>query len=487
MREWQELHSQLSQSLRELELRPNQTDASYTDLHQAILTGFLGSIGNLDEKREYIGPRGTRFVIAPGTPLASKPPKWVVAGSLLETTRLYARMVAAVDAGWIESAGAHLVKRTYSEPHWVDGRGFVAAFESVSLYGLTLASRRRVNYGAIAPIEAREIFIREALIGREGSGRDGVAAAGANGAIRGDFLHANRKLRNEVEALEAKIRRRDILVDEQAQMEFYAKRLPERISSVSAFEHWRAGAERENPRVLYMSREDLMQRAAPDAVADRYPDDFPVGSNRLPLRYKFEPANRMTVLRWLFPNCWWTCSSRIGWRGSCRGLRLEKVTAVFRALPKALRKPLVPVPDRAREALSDVGQGATGGVGMAGGGRVAGGNEAVGGVEADSARSLPAFYEWLAQWVTHRVGASVTAADLAALALPDYLRMNVRVVDADDRVIAEGRDLTAVRKKLYGAGFVDRRGQRQLGAGAAGPPVGAAVAAARGGNLRGCW
>ena len=328
MREWRELHSQLSQSLRELELRPNQTDASYTDLHQAILTGFLGSIGSLDEKREYDGPRGMRFVIAPGTPLASKPPKWVVAGSLLETTRLYARMVAAVDSQWIEAAGAHLIKRTYGEPHWVEGRGFVAAFESVSLYGLTLASQRRVNYGAIAPVEAREIFIRHALIGLvdgayrgesaafdsaavsggasgggfgradgrggasggvrgsrwedgggsgvggrhgvdgrdsggghggrggesagggRGGGRGGESAGGgrgggrggesagagrgggrsgegrgrnrggANDAIRGDFLHANRKLREEVEALEAKIRRRDIVVDEQAQMEF---------------------------------------------------------------------------------------------------------------------------------------------------------------------------------------------------------------------------------------------------------------------------
>ena len=246
MREWQELHSQLSQSVRELELRPNSTAASYTDLHQAILTGFLGSIGNLDEKREYDGPRGMRFVIAPGTPLASKPPRWVVAGSLVETTRVYARMVAAVDSQWIESAGAHLIKRTYSEPHWVEGRGFVAAFETVSLYGLTLASQRRVNYGVIAPVEAREIFIRHALIGvdqpsrygdlavsggsvgggyaaatdERGGARSGVRGArwaagvdigaaggggrgrdhgrnrrGGSGVIRGDFLHANRKLR----------------------------------------------------------------------------------------------------------------------------------------------------------------------------------------------------------------------------------------------------------------------------------------------------
>jgi ATP-dependent helicase HrpA len=459
MREWQELHSQLSQSLRELELRPNQAEAGYADLHQAILTGFLGSIGSLDEKREYDGPRGMRFVIAPGTPLASKPPRWVVAGSLLETTRLYARMVAAVDASWIESAGAHLIKRTYSEPHWVAGRGFVAAFESVSLYGLALASQRRVNYGAIAPLEAREIFIREALIaenvavGRyaEGAARGGRGSgrnrAGANGAIRGDFLHANRKLREEVEALEAKIRRRDILVDEQAQMEFYARRLPERVSSVSAFEHWRAGAERENPRVLYMSLADLMQRDAPDAAADRFPDDFQVGGNRVPLRYGFEPTEPDDGVTLVVPEPLVDMlqPDRLAWL--VPGMQLEKVTAVFRALPKALRKPLVPVPDRAREALADVG-----------------GDALEKGRAAGRADGLPGFYEWLAQWVTQRVGATVTAADLAALALPDYLRMNIRVVDADDRVIAEGRDLAAIRKKLYGASPASAGGSAAGGA-----------------------
>jgi len=475
MREWQELHSQLSQSVRELELRPNQAAASYADLHQAILTGFLGSIGNLDEKREYDGPRGMRFVIAPGTPLASKPPKWVVAGSLLETTRLYARMVAAVDSSWIESAGAHLLKRTYSEPHWIEGRGFVAAFESISLYGLTLASQRRVNYGAIAPIEAREIFIREALIGAEerDSGRDSGRGAsgsdtshravhrrhrgGANGAIRGDFLHANRKLRDEIEALEAKIRRRDILVDEQAQMEFYAKRIPERVSSVSAFEHWRAGAERENPRVLYMSHADLMQREAPDASTERFPNELPVGANRLPLQYKFEPAEPDDGVTLVIPEPLVDMlqPDRLAWL--VPGMRLEKVTAVFRALPKALRKPLVPVPDHAREALAQIG-------GDFGEGTRFGG-PAPGRGDARLESNLPGFYEWLAQWVTQRAGAPVTAADLAALVLPDHLRMNIRVVDAQDRVVAEGRDLAAIRRKLHGTG-VGRGDVRSAGSGA---------------------
>jgi ATP-dependent helicase HrpA len=213
---------------------------------------------------------------------------------------------------------------------------------------------------------------------------------------------------------------------------------------VSAFEHWRAGAERENPRVLYMSRADLMQREASDAAADRFPDDFPVGGNRLPLRYKFEPAEPDDGITLVVPEPLVDMlqPDRLAWL--VPGMRLEKVTAVFRALPKALRKPLVPVPDHAREALADIG--------------------------ADG--SLPGFYEWLAQWVTQRAGAPVTAAELAALALPDHLRMNIRVIDADDRVVAEGRDLAAIRQKLYGAGLAGTGGRSGGGVGARGVSAG---------------
>ncbi|MDB6089623.1 MAG: ATP-dependent helicase HrpA [Gammaproteobacteria bacterium] len=428
MREWQDLHTQLSQSLGDLKLRPNQVPASYTDLHQAILTGFLGSIGELDEKREYNGPRGMRFVIAPGTPLASKPPKWVVAGSLLETTRLYARMVAAVDPEWIEGAGAHLLKRTYSEPHWVETRGFVSAYESVALYGLTLASKRRINYGAIAPREAREIFIREALI--EPPPTEDTLARGdprrmhrPRAVVQGEFLPANRRLREEIENLEAKIRRRDVIVDEEQQLAFYAARIPERVNSISAFNQWRAEAERANPRLLYMSRTDLVQRDVPEAGPDRLPDELPVGANQLPLQYKFEPAEAADGVTLTVPEplLEMVNADQIAWL--VPGMRLEKVIAVFRALPKAQRKLLVPVPEHAKMALDDLSR------------------------EAERLGRLPGFYEWLSRWVTQRVGAPVTAAQLAALPLPDHLRMNVRVVDADDGVLAEGRDLVAIKRR----------------------------------------
>ncbi|MGH7125363.1 MAG: DUF3418 domain-containing protein, partial [Stellaceae bacterium] len=242
----------------------NHPPASYAELHQAILTGVLGSVGTLNQKREYDWPRGMRFVIAPGSPLAAKPPKWVVAGSLIETTRLYARMVASINPAWIERAGAHLVKRAYHEPHWAGERGFVAAYESVALYGLSLATRRRVNYGPVAPREAREIFIREALI---------APPAGATRAtVRAEFLAANRRLYAEIARLEAKIRRRDILVSEASEVAFYAMRIPERVSSIGDFEQWRAQAERREPRLLHMSRTDLMQREAGEVDDVQYPD-----------------------------------------------------------------------------------------------------------------------------------------------------------------------------------------------------------------------
>ncbi len=369
----------------------------------------------------------------------------MVAGSVVETTRVYARMVASVNPQWIESAGAHLLKRTYTEPHWVRARGFVAAFETVTLYGLTLASQRRVNYGAIQPREARDIFIREYLINDE--------------ETRDPAVRANRQLREEIEALEAKIRRRDIVVDEQAQVDFYAARLPERVNTVALFERWRieggasagrpsakgvsaggasaggasakgalvgsaspvgaSAAERRDSRVLCMTRADLMRREAPEAGLERYPDDLPVGPNRLPLEYRFEPGEPNDGVTVIVPEPLLEMlnAEQLAWL--VPGMRLEKVTEILRGLPKAQRKLLVPVPDHARQALQDADE-----------------------------KDPPGFYTWLSGWVSQRIGAPVTAAELSAIALPDYLRMNVRVLDADDRIIAEGRDVSALRRKV---------------------------------------
>jgi ATP-dependent helicase HrpA len=427
MREWQDLRTQLTRNVRELDLRPSREPASYADLHQAILTGFLGSVGALNQRREYDGPRGMRFVVAPGTRLAAKPPKWLVAGSLVETTRLYARMVASVNPAWIERAGAHLVKRTYSEPHWVAARGFVAASESVTLFGLPLASGRRVNYGPIAPREARDIFIRESLLDPE--------RGPARSAVQGAFLAANRRLRADVERLEAKIRRRDILASEERQVELYTARIPEQVSSVAGFERWRTQAERDNPNVLVMARSDLMQRETPEVDEERFPDALDIGGNRLPLIYRFEPGEADDGVTLVLPDLLLDGlqADRIAWL--VPGWRLEKVIALMRELPKAQRKLLVPVPESARQALDEL--------------------------SAAGSAALPGFYAGLAAWVSERIGATVAPADLAALPLPEWLRMNLRVVDAQDQVLAEGRDLAALKRKVLGTGPTAREAAQE--------------------------
>ena len=417
MREWQDLHAQLTRSAQELGLRANQIPASYAELHQAILTGFLGSIGMLNERREYDGPRAMRFVIAPGTPLAGRPPKWLVAASLLETTRLYARMVAAVEPAWIERAAAHLVKRSYSEPQWVERRGMVGAFETVTLYGLQLASRRRVDYGRIAPAEARDIFIREVLIDPEHGPPRVVLDA--------PFLRANRALCDELQRLEAKIRRRDILAHEEHLLEFYRDRVPLSVSSVQSFTRWWRQTEREQPGLLRMTRADLMLRAAEEIDARRFPDALVVGGNRLPILYRFEPGEPDDGLTLLVPDVLLESldADRLAWL--VPGWRLEKIVALLRELPKGQRKQLVPVPEHARQALEELAVAAT-----------------------DDVDTLPGFYAALAPWIARRTASALTVAELAQLPLPPYLRLNMRVIDARDTVLAEGRDLAALRRTL---------------------------------------
>ena len=463
MREWQDLRAQLTDAVHEIGLarrsgatrrsnlprrsdhghrsgRANGGGARYADIHRAILAGLLGSIGNLRERREYQGARGTRFVIAPGSPLAKKPPRWIVAASLTETARLYARMVAAVEPGWIQAVAAHLVRRSFSAPHW--SKNTVVAYESVTLYGLTLVSQRRVDYGPIAPDEAHAIFIREGLV-----------AGGAE--IDARFLRENRRMRSALERLEAKCRRRDIVAAEEAEVRFYSERIPRQVSSMAAFERWLTDAERRDPHVLEMSAADLLLREAPEAGSSRFPDTLELAGSRLPLEYVFEPgaANDGVTLDVPERVVRELDEGRLAWL--VPGMREEKIAALLRALPKAVRKQLVPVPDHARRALEELDE-----------------LEAEHAAGARSPASLPGadFFEWMAQWITRRAGTSISAAELASLPLPDHLRVNIRVFAVPERgaslvpehaaqppgtpgpndlpILAEGRDLGAIRETL---------------------------------------
>ncbi|MEC9483009.1 MAG: ATP-dependent RNA helicase HrpA, partial [Halomonas sp.] len=295
LREWHDTFRQLRQLLRDMNIEvpaaPVVADGEVMEegavrerrrqqdsrLHQALLTGLLSNLGQFIENREYLGARNRRFTIHPGSGLAKKTPKWIMAGELVETSRLFARQVARIQPEWIEPLAEHLTKRAYSEPHWEMKRAQVVAYEQVTLFGLPIVARRKVHYGPLAPREAREIFIRHALV--EGQYRTDAA-----------FFRHNRALIDEVENLEDRARKRDILVDEETLFDFYDQRLPEDIINGKGFEHWRRQAERDDAKVLKLDKAALMARSAEEVSAAQYPDELVLNGVRYPLSYHFSPG-----------------------------------------------------------------------------------------------------------------------------------------------------------------------------------------------------
>jgi ATP-dependent helicase HrpA len=406
VREWYDLHEQLADITVQQGLERNAVAAPANLLHQSILAGFLGGIGVLDEARTYLGARDTRFVIAPGTPLAKRNPHWIVAANLVETQRLYARMVAQVQPSWIEAAGAHLVRRTYGEAQWVAARGMVMARETVSLYGRVLSSGRQVNFALIDPALARRMFVEEALVRRQST-------------LRCEFLERNAQRRASLELLEAKLRRRDLLAADDALVDFYLERIPADVASTRAFERWWRNEERRHPNRLDVPSEVLLAGAAPEVNQQDYPDHLDVDGNLLPLSYKFDPTD---------PDDGVTLEVPLALLGALSARRLEwlvpgylqdKLVALLRGLPKDLRRELVPIPDAAARLRAALGPSGPGGL-----------------------------YERLAALVTAEAGATIDAPRLGAIPLPPWLRMNLRVTDALGREVRRGRDLDALRAEL---------------------------------------
>ncbi|MGB5101902.1 MAG: ATP-dependent RNA helicase HrpA [Steroidobacteraceae bacterium] len=418
VREWQDLHEQLADMTAALQLRINEQPAGGGVLHQAILSGFLGGIGVLDEGRTYLGARDARFVIAPGTPLQKRSPRWIVAASLVETQRLYARMVAQVQPSWIESAGAHLVRRTYGEAEWVAGRGMVLARETVSLYGRVLSSGRQVNFATVDPDTARRIFVEEALVRRQSS-------------LRAAFLDHNARTRDEIERIEAKLRRRDLLAGDEALTQFYLERIPPTVATTRSFERWWQDEQHRRPRLLDAPQGTLLAQPLPGYRRDAYPDTWRVDGNELRLRYVFDPthAEDGVTLEVPFPLLGALPAERIGWL--VPGMLREKVIALLRGLPKELRRALVPIPDAADRFLADAEPG-TG-----------------------------SLNSQLARFVTQAAGQATETAQLDAVAVPPWLKLAVRVLDVEGRVIAQGRDLDELRRGLRVAGH----SARDLGSG----------------------
>lgn len=406
MKEWRELHAQLTEMAEELELKPNTDEAGYAQIHRALLSGLLGNIGFKDgEAESYLGARGIRFHIAPGSALKKQRPKWVMAAELVDTTKLYARCVAKIDPDWIEPLAKGLTDSHYSDPRWDRRMGMVNAWERVSLYGLTVIPKRRVHYGPINPQEAREIFVREALANMEFD-------------TRAPFFEANRKLIAEVEEFEHKARRQDVLVDEQVLFAFYDAIVPANIYNAASFEKWRQDAEKLSPQLLYLTKEELMRHGAAGVTEVQFPETLQIDGVSLNLKYRFEPGHPLDGVTATVPLALLNQldSTRAEWL--VPGMLREKLTALIKALPKTFRRVCVPVPEFVTGFLE----------------RVAVGESAL----------LPT----LAQYIQQQTGLKIGPDDFALADLPLHLQMNFRVVDEKGRELGMGRDWNALKKQL---------------------------------------
>ena len=409
--EWRDVHQQLVATLNEArwkwdERLPKDIDAArYAAIHRALLAGLLGNIGLKDEDGDYLGARGIRFRLHPGSGLAKKGPKWVLAAELTETTRLFARCAARIEPEWVETVAADRVSRDYFEAHWDAKRGEVVASERVSLYGLPLVPRRPVSFGRIDPAAAREVFLREALV---------PGALETSGA----FLAHNRALIEDVAKLEHKTRRQDVLVDEQVLAALYAERVPPHVHSRATFEAWRKEAEANDPQLLFFTRDDVMRHGAAHVTEALFPTSLALDGTRLALDYRFAPGHPRDGLTLTVPLALLNQvdEDRLSWL--VPGLVRDKVTLYLKALPKALRNRLIPLPDTVTAFLE----------------------------------ASPFGQESLAQalrgYLRRRLGEAPAADAFDAVELPPYLVMNLRVVDAAGAELGEGRDLADLRRRL---------------------------------------
>ena len=410
MREWRDVAAQLHAQVAELGWRLNQVPARYDEVHRALLAGLLGNIGlKADEDAHYLGARAIKFHIFPGSSLLKKAGKWVMAAELVETTRLYARTVAKIEPEWLESVGAHLVRKHQFDPHWEKAAAQVVAFERATLHGIPIYAKRRVHYGPMAPEASREVFIHRALVDGEFDSRAPF------------FLH-NRKLVGEIEQLEHKSRRPDVLVDDELIYAFYDSLLPPDMHNGAAFEAWRSEVERKQPRLLFLKREDLMRHQAAGITTELFPPRLTMNSADFALTYHFEPGAvrdgiTMTVPLLLLNQ---VDAARCEWL--VPGLLKEKAQMLAKSLPQKLRRDLVPLPEFAAEFAARIQSGS-----------------------ANAGRGL---VQALAAYIRESRNTVVPLDAFRAETLPLHLTMNFKVIDEDGRQLAMGRNLTQLRAEL---------------------------------------
>ena len=418
LREWRDIHGQLHTLAAELGWKFNSTPATYEQIHRALLTGLLGNIGcKSEEKGDYLGARGIRFVVHPGSYLQKKAGKWIVAAELAETSRLFARCVARVNPEWIEQIGAHLIRRSYSEPHWEKKAMQVVAFERTTLYGLTLQAKRRVHFGPLDPPASREIFIRDGLVAGE------IDPAWIS---RWPFYRHNQQLIAEIEQLEHKQRRQDVLVDDALIEAFYDARIPADIVNGAGFDAWRREAEKTHPKCLYLDRDDLMRHEAGGVTTDNFPPEIEVGGARYELSYHFAPGAADDGVTLTLPLAHLNRLSPEACEWLVPGLLRDKVLQLLKQLPQRYRSKLVPLPafadafiaaqdhrtDRSRTGLLDA-----------------------------------LMHHILFERGLNARGWTLTPDAFAPESLPPHLRMNFRLVDANGQQRDQSRHLSELRAR----------------------------------------
>ncbi|EHD21210.1 MULTISPECIES: ATP-dependent RNA helicase HrpA [Brenneria] len=406
VREWQDIYTQLRQVVKEQGLPINSAPADYRSIHCALLTGLLSHIGQKDvDKQEYSGARNARFALFPGSGLFKKPPKWTMVAELVETSRLWGRIAARIDPEWIEPLAQHLIKRSYSDPHWEKAQGAVMAQEKVTLFGLPIVAVRKVNYSQIDPPLARELFIRHALV--EGDWQ-----------TRHAFFRANLQLLAEVEELENKSRRRDILVDDETLFAFYDQRLPPDIISARHFDQWWKSAGHQDADLLNFEKSMLIKDGADNISALDYPNFWHQGELKMRLSYQFEPGADADGVTVHIPLPILNQVREEGFEWQIPGVRRELVIALIKSLPKPMRRNFVPAPNYA---------------------------------EAFLARATPlerGLLDALERELRLMTGVTVPRDEWQWQQVPDHLKVTFRVVDEKNRTLREGKDLSALKEQL---------------------------------------
>jgi ATP-dependent helicase HrpA len=404
LREWHELHQQLHAQMAEMGVRFNEQPASYEQIHKALLTGLLGNIGckGVDREPYYLGAREIKFFIASNSVQAKKGTKWVVAAEIVETTKLFARCVARIEPEWLEEVGTHLIKRSYFDAHWEKKAAQVAAWERSTLHGLIINPKKRVHYGPMNVEESRGIFIREALVTGEFN-------------TQAPFFTHNQKLIADIEALEHKARRPDVLVDDELIFAFYDERIPAGIHNGAAFEHWRKEAEREQPKLLYLKKDDLMRHEAAGITTDQFPPQLLMNNVSYALAYNFAPGKNDDGVTLTVPQALLNQVSASRCEYLVPGLLAEKIARLVKSLPQKMRRNCVPVPEFAAAFSAAV---------------------------QPSDTPLP---QALARYIREQKQLDVPLDAFRLEQLPAHLLMNFRVVDEHGRQLGLSRNFAQLR------------------------------------------